>query len=485
MKKRYSVIVFVILVLMFIVSACNFESSDSDENRYKKYFYEIDVFLDTDNKLLECEMSVDYINKFGKSKNYIDFDLHPNAFSRDSFYKAVSFRNIDSIYPKGISYGSIKINSVKNQGDNMFYELVDFDSVLRVYPKEEIKSGEVFNAEINFTVLFPCAFHRLGFYDDCFNAGNFYPSVCQENEDGFVHGNYHITGDPFDTDFADYEVYINLPQNYLVAHSGTAEGETIIGNRKTVFIKGSDIKDFAFSASQNYKKISGETSSGTVVNYYYLNENYSETVLDTVLKGYEFFNGTFCDTQKKKFDIAQTYLFSGGMEYSEMVMLSTDIFTDEYLSERIALHETAHQWWYYLLGSNQKFSPWIDEGLAEFSVYYYFLNNDKVKSEIFTDEMKSNIEYFENRFGNEADLKPMEDIYYFTGDNAEIVYSASVYSSSFFFFYNLYCDNKETFIESLREICNDFKYKAVTQSEFISYIKQLKNYKKYYQKLSA
>lgn len=486
MKKRYSLIVIVVLFFTLTLSACNCKNikNSSGENP-QKHFYEINAYLNTDYKLLECEMRVDYVNKFEKSKNYIEFDLYPNAFSQNSFYKPVSFQNINLIYPEGISYGSVKINSVKNKGNNLFYELVDFDSVLRIYPQEKIKSGEVFSAEIDFTVQFPCAFHRLGFYDNCFNAGNFYPSVCQENDDGFVHGNYHITGDPFDSDYADYEVYLNVPQNYLVAHSATAERETINGKRKTIFIKGQDIKDFAFSASQNYKKISGETSSGTVINYYYLNEKFSETVLRTALKGYEFFNEAFCNTEKKKFDIAQTYLFSGGMEYSEMIMLSTEIFTDEYVAERIALHETAHQWWYYLIGSNQKFSPWIDEGLSEFSVYYYFLNNDKNKSEIFIDEIKSNIAYFENYSGKESDLKPLEDIYYFTGENAELAYSVSVYSASFFFFYNLYSDNKENFIGNLNNLCEDFKYKSLSQNEFISYIEQLKNFKKYYQKLSA
>ena len=136
MKKRYSLIVIVVLFFTLTISACNckYIENSSGENT-QKHFYEINVYLNTDYKLLECQMRVDYVNKFEKSKNYIEFDLYPNAFSQNSIYKPVSFQNINLIYPEGISYGSVKINSVKNKGNNLFYEIVYFDSVLRIYPQ--------------------------------------------------------------------------------------------------------------------------------------------------------------------------------------------------------------------------------------------------------------------------------------------------------------------------------------------------------------
>ena len=36
------------------------------------------------------------------------------------------------------------------------------------------------------------------------------------------------------------------------------------------------------------------------------------------------------------------------------------------------VHEVAHQWWYNQVGSDQIMNPWLDEGLAEFSMYDYF-----------------------------------------------------------------------------------------------------------------
>jgi aminopeptidase N len=42
----------------------------------------------------------------------------------------------------------------------------------------------------------------------------------------------------------------------------------------------------------------------------------------------------------------------------------------------LVVHEVAHQWWYNIVGSDQVRNPWLDEGLAEFSMYYYFALRD-------------------------------------------------------------------------------------------------------------
>ena len=41
--------------------------------------------------------------------------------------------------------------------------------------------------------------------------------------------------------------------------------------------------------------------------------------------------------------------------------------------ENLVVHEAAHQWWYNQVGSDQTKPPWQDEGLAEWSMYAYYL----------------------------------------------------------------------------------------------------------------
>jgi aminopeptidase N len=50
-----------------------------------------------------------------------------------------------------------------------------------------------------------------------------------------------------------------------------------------------------------------------------------------------------------------------GDEYPTLVFISTD------LGPNVVTHETAHQWFYSLVGNNQARDPWLDESLAEWA----------------------------------------------------------------------------------------------------------------------
>ena len=38
----------------------------------------------------------------------------------------------------------------------------------------------------------------------------------------------------------------------------------------------------------------------------------------------------------------------------------------------IAVHETAHQWWYALIANDQALEPWVDEALCTYSEFLYY-----------------------------------------------------------------------------------------------------------------
>lgn len=62
------------------------------------------------------------------------------------------------------------------------------------------------------------------------------------------------------------------------------------------------------------------------------------------------------------------------MEYPNLVLISKELYNNERLFtlEYITAHETAHQWWYCTVGSNQAREAWLDEGLTEYSTILYF-----------------------------------------------------------------------------------------------------------------
>ena len=58
------------------------------------------------------------------------------------------------------------------------------------------------------------------------------------------------------------------------------------------------------------------------------------------------------------------------MEYPALSMISYDLKEGEIAP--VVVHETAHQWWYSQVGSDQFDSAWQDEGLAEYSSALFF-----------------------------------------------------------------------------------------------------------------
>jgi aminopeptidase N len=65
------------------------------------------------------------------------------------------------------------------------------------------------------------------------------------------------------------------------------------------------------------------------------------------------------------------------MEYEGLYFQSRGFFDTYEGSERsylvaIAVHETAHQWWYGLVANDQALEPWLDEALCTFSELAYY-----------------------------------------------------------------------------------------------------------------
>jgi len=71
--------------------------------------------------------------------------------------------------------------------------------------------------------------------------------------------------------------------------------------------------------------------------------------------------------------------FLDGMEYDGLFFLSNGFYNlyhgtpGEYLVA-VAAHETAHQWWFGLVGSDQALEPWLDEALSTYCERIYYEN---------------------------------------------------------------------------------------------------------------
>ena len=109
--------------------------------------------------------------------------------------------------------------------------------------------------------------------------------------------------------------------------------------------------------------------------YYYCKDKSAQKTLDVARESFRYFEKTFGEYPYPTYTVAETGFCYGGMEYPALTLLSDAL--KEGNRERVTVHETAHQWWAIVVGSDQIENAWQDEGLAEYSTLLFFENYEK------------------------------------------------------------------------------------------------------------
>ena len=145
-----------------------------------------------------------------------------------------------------------------------------------------------------------------------------------------------------------------------------APGVRVSSSGRSHVYEMTNTRDFAFGASPNYRVLSGTAAGVTVRSYYTTGAgSIALTNAKAALARYE---AAFGQYQWPTFIIAQTGRASSGNEYPGIIFLGGGLFSNP----EVVAHETAHQWWYAMVGNDQMREPWLDEGIAEFAASYFF-----------------------------------------------------------------------------------------------------------------
>ncbi|MDR1917802.1 MAG: hypothetical protein LBQ05_02330, partial [Christensenellaceae bacterium] len=249
-------------------------------------------------------------------------------------------------------------------------------------------------------------------------------------DNGWQTHSYSSNGDPFYNDLYNFDVTLNAPENYIIAHSG----EEISYRRYRAYA----IRDFAMVLSKSFKILSA-TIDGTAINYYYTNDNTPEIALQTAVKAISYFSREFWRYPYTTLAVVQTDFLHGGMEYGSLVYISADIDSETVSYQTVIVHEIAHQLWYGIVGNNQTKTAWIDEGLAEYSTAVFFESHPEYGEtieKIATTNLSTLAFYDEilKKFGTPFNKAMSRDINSF---NSGYEYTFCTYCRGMLLFYNL------------------------------------------------
>ncbi len=254
---------------------------------------------------------------------------------------------------------------------------------------EPWQPGESLSLNIHYQLDLPAQNAREGYGPSPFgytdiqtNLVDWYPMVPPYQADGgwIVHPPW-LFGEYLVYPSAEFEIMLDVENpDLVVAASSVADQD---GDRFYYSLQ--EARNFVFSISSDYVVIEDEVN-GTAV-YGYVFPSY-------MIPGLAAFNATV-ESLKLYSDLFGPYLqpsltmvqadFNHGMEYEGLYFQSRGFFdtyngtVQNYLIA-IAVHETAHQWWFGQVTNDQALEPWLDEALCTFSelLFYERLYPDSV-----------------------------------------------------------------------------------------------------------
>lgn len=336
-------------------------------------FYDIRLEFSPENKELSCFQQIDFVNQDPVKLDRLCFHLYPNAF-KDPNKPVFPREEMTRAYPNGFSPGSIEILSVKLAGRPAEYEISgDSENILTVFLQKPLGQGERVALEMEYKVILPNCLGRFGYGEKSFNIANWYPIACVYDDEGWNTDPYYPIGDPFYSDTANYRVRIKAPREYVIASTGNIVEVVNEGDKKIWSIEAVAVRDFAWVASDRFRVSSKQVGGTTVYSYYYDREP-GLRALEYGAAALGIFNELFGTYPYNQFSVVQTDFFIGGMEYPNIVLIDKSLYApgeDPWL-EVVTVHETAHQWWYAMVGNDEVDDAWLDEALAEYSTVLYY-----------------------------------------------------------------------------------------------------------------
>ena len=424
----------------------------------------IEVNYDEKGGIISGKAAYKFVNTAISDLNEVLFNLPANAYNGKN--SPCAERRKSDAYYDGESVGGIKITACTFAGKPASFDLSDDELTLSVAAEKISPKSEAY-VGIEFETTLPKAALRLGITENTVNLAEFYPVLCKLTDDGFSPAEYYPIGDPYYADVADYSVSINVPSEFSIACSGSPEKTVIDGERTQYTYSLENGRDFAMVLSDKFN-VSAVKSGKTDIFYYSVDKDEdTEKNLAEIKKCFEYFCSAFGEYPYKTFSIAETGFILGGMEYTALCYIAENQAPEEKLY--CALHETAHQWWAIMVGNDQINEAFIDEGLAEFSVYLYLDSTEK------NEEAENMAKTRKAAYKSFFDVKSILD-----GDKntsmkrgletfkTEDEYVAIAYDKSFVMFRELLnTAGKKRMLSSMRKFCAENKFLAAGTEELI------------------
>lgn len=388
--------------------------------------YTISVKLDDKRHQLSGFESFVYTNNSPQSLDFLYIHLWPNAYtSGETALGKQQYQDGEQLLAFGADSvkGGIDSLNFSVNGTPAKWELdAENPDIAKLFLPTNLRTGQSITVTTPFRVKIPSGeISRLGHIGQSYQITQWYPKPAVYDKNGWNQMPYLNQGE-FYSEFGSYDVSITLPKNYVVGATGDLQTESEIAfleekfNRtksalsdllgqdkeklkkkgfpdsetayKTIRYTQTNVHDFAWFADKRYCVLKGEVelphSKRKVTTWAMFvpqNVKYWQKAIEYINDGtyyYSKWNGDYPYNQVTAVD--GTISAGGGMEYPNVTVIGNASSAMDL--EIVIVHEVGHNWFYGILGTNERLHGWMDEGMNTLNelryIYTKYPDNDNL-----------------------------------------------------------------------------------------------------------
>lgn len=327
-----------------------------------------DLVFQPENHTLSVTMEWDYQNRTGQALTDIPLRLPANAYKKEATSPAASPELMDLCYPGGFSPGGATLHDAQWNAVPADTWLDPQDETILWMKIPELDPQGKGTLRLRLVLDIPDCRYVFGRGEGVWMLGGVLPYPARYDESGWQLRPLLPVGDAPQPELANYALSLSMPEGYTCAAPFVWQKEAGSANVLTGALPAArDMGLLIYREAKVSKTMAGEV----------LVQSFADTkanagkAMGYAVKALEFFTRSYGDYPYPVFTLSMADMPFAGMEYSGIIMTGRGQYAAEDSLEVTIAHETAHQWFSVLVGSDSFTDAWQDEAVSEYASLRY------------------------------------------------------------------------------------------------------------------